>query len=147
MTERTTFMAFGDLLRDLAQQCRSAERFLRRAEARGMPAGQDAFAGWVADREKHIAASLEQCASEGPENLVQRRLQYMPEHHSWREPDDFSGGLRQLLLVNAAVVNVLREEADKSVSVEVGETLQDLTHQVHAINRGVSMSLVTGEDL
>jgi len=147
MTERTTFMAYGDLLRDLAGQCRSAEAFLRRAQAGELPAGQDAFAGWIAAKEGHIAHSLERCASDGPHNLVRRRLQYKPEHHAWQEPDDFNGGLRQLLCVNTGVVNVLQEEADKSVPVAVGETLRDLTQQVRAINRRVSLSLVTGEDL
>lgn len=145
---RDTFIAFGDLLKSLALQCRAAERFLRRAQAdTGAPMVTTEFAAWVAQREGRVATGLEQCAQQGPDNMVERRLQYQPSYRAWQDPDTTNLALRQVVVLNNAVAEALREATEKSVPVEIGEQMDDLTRQIDAINRKVSLAVVTSEDV
>jgi hypothetical protein len=146
MEQRETFIEYGDLLRELAAQCRAAEAFLSQGASRELDS-MDQLAEWVARREGRVADGLERCAEEGPANMVSRRLQFMPEHRAWEAPEDRVTALQQAVAVNNAVASVLREETEKSVPVDVGEQMDDLTRQVDAINRKVSLALVTSQDL
>ena len=146
MSERETFVAYGDLLMNLALQCRSVERALgRRAEDDGGLTVE--LAKWVAERQARVASGLERCAKEGPENLVARRLQFKPSYRAWLGPEQGDVALGQVVALNNVVTEVLAEEAEKSVPVELGEQMDDLTKQVDAINRKISLALVTSGDL
>lgn len=148
MKQRDTFIAFGDLLKNLALQCRAAERFLRRARAddrQSMVATE--FAVWVAQREGRVATGLEQCAQQGPDNMISRRLQFKPSYRAWLDPGDTALALKQVVALNNAVAEALAEVTEKSVPVEIGEKMADLTRQIDAINRKVSLAMVTAKDV
>lgn len=146
MAERETFVAFGDLLLKLALQCRAAERFLKqRTKAEAGVTVELAY--WVAERQARVASGLEGCAQEGPSNMVSRRLQYKPDYQAWLDPQETEPALKQVVNLNNTVSEVLQEVTDKSVPVEVGEQMQDLTRQVDAINRKVSLALVVSSDV
>lgn len=146
--QRDTFVAFGDLLKSLALQCRAAERFLRKLRADGSePMVTVEFAAWIAQREGRVATGLEQCVQHGPANMIARRLQYKPSYRAWLDPDTAKLALRQVVDVNNAVAEALREAAEKSVPVEIGEKMEDLTRQIEAINRKVSLAVVTSGDI
>jgi len=148
MKQRDTFISFGDLLKSLALQCRAAERFLRRAGADDAESTVTAeFANWVAKREGRVATGLEQCAQQGPENMIARRLQYKPSYRAWLDPGAAELALRQVVDLNNAVAEALAEATEKSVPVEIGEKMDDLTRQIDAINRKVSLAVVTAKDL
>lgn len=145
---RDTFIAFGDLLRNLALQCRAAERFLRKARADdGEPTVTAEFAAWVAQREGRVATGLEQCAQQGPDNMIARRLQYKPSYRAWLDPDTTGQALTQTVNLNNAVAEALDEATEKSVAIEIGEQMADLTRQIDAINRKVSLAVVTSDDV
>jgi hypothetical protein len=146
--QRDTFIAFGDLLKSLALQCRAAERFLRRAKTdRGAPTITAEFAAWVAEREGRVATGLEQCAQQGPENMIARRLQYKPSYRAWLDPGATESALKQVVDLNNAVAEALAEATEKSAPVELGEKMDDLTRQIDAINRKVSLAVVTAKDV
>ena len=146
--DRDTFIAFGDLLKSLALQCRAAERFLRRARADDSePTLTAEFAAWVAQREGRVATGLEQCAQQGPANMIARRLQYKPSYRAWLDPDTTRLALRQTVNLNNAVAEALDEATEKFVPIEIGEQMADLTRQIDAINRKVSLAVVTSDDV
>lgn len=147
-TQRDTFIAFGDLLKSLGLQCRAAERFLRKVRSDDAePTVTAEFAAWVAQRQARIATGLEQCALQGPENMVARRLQYKPSYRAWLDPGTTGLALKQVVNLNNAVAEALGEVAEKSAPVEIGEKMEDLTRQIDAINRKVSLAMVTSRDL
>jgi hypothetical protein len=146
MTERETFIACGELLRELAVQCRAAHKFLVQ-HADEVQGTQTELMRWVAERQERVAGGLERCAVEGPDNLVQRRLQYKPGYRAWRGPDSPERAFEQVVELNNLVAEVLDDEAEKSVPEAVTEHIQDLTRQVNAINRKISLALVVSTDL
>jgi len=146
MTQRDTFIACGDLLQDLALQCRSAQTFLAQ-NADDADGAQTGLMRWVAARQERVADGLERSALEGPDALIKRRLQYKPGYRAWRGPDSPEAALEQVVELNNVVTGVLGDEADKSVPEEATEHMQDLTRQVDAINRKISLAVVVSGDI
>jgi hypothetical protein len=146
MEKRETFVAYGDLLRELAAQCRASQECLRRCGRRDVD-GTDKLADWVARREGRLAEGLERCADAGPSKLVKRMLQYKPEHRCWQNPADCFAALEQTVAVNHAISEALQEEMRKSAPLDISEQMHDLMQQVDAINRKVSLAMVTSQDL
>ncbi|MEE4276867.1 MAG: hypothetical protein V2I82_00195 [Halieaceae bacterium] len=146
MQQRDTFIAYGDLLRELATQCRRSEGYLRERQGPDL-SNVDQLAEWVARRQGRLATGLSRCADQGPRKLVERRLQYKPHYRAWNEPGDRRAALESVVALNRIVTEVLDEEADKSVAIEIGEQMADLTAQIDAVNRKISLALVTSQDL
>lgn len=147
MPEQQTFIAFGDLLRDLAQQCRAAEHYLRHSEQVQDDSTHSELAPSVARHQRQVADALERCSAAGDESLVMRRLQYTAGHRPWTAPHTLEQGLRQTLAINNAVVSLLQDESDKSAPITIGQQMADLKTQIHGINRRISLALVTARDL
>lgn len=148
MEERGTFIQFGDLLLRLAEQCRlSAASLEGGGGGERSPDNREQFAKWVAQRQHRLAEDLARCVEECPENLINRRVQYQPGFREWQSPDGLQAALAQTVDLNSTVAGALQTETDKSSTVETGGLMQDLSRQVDAVNRKVSLALVTSQDL
>jgi hypothetical protein len=147
MVEQKTFITFGKLLQDLAAQCRAAEKYLYDGAGAQPDAVHRELANWVAGKERHLAACLDQLREEGEARVIGRRLQYKPWHGSWMPPSDLDQGLQQTIFVNNTVVSALQEESEKSAPVSMEELIADLAVQVSSINRRISLALISSRDL
>jgi type II secretory pathway pseudopilin PulG len=146
MGQRESFITFAELLRELASQCRAAGSFLGSSDRRQLDHTEQ-LAEWVARRQLRLAEGLERCASQGPQDLVGRELQFKSSYRAWHQPATIDQGLRQTIELNKAIARVLSEESEKAAPVDVSDQILELSQLVETVNRKLSLARVMEQDL
>lgn len=144
-TNRDTFLAFEEVLRELAANGRRAQQALEERLLRENDLHAELVA-WVRERNAQLLHGLEALAAGGPEELLRRRVQYTPDEALRRLPEN-GGLLVWVLEVNNQALTVLADLEDKTLAPEVEETLGDLVTQLEGINRRIALALNTAQDL
>lgn len=142
---RDTFMTFAELIGELARNCRCAQAALRRRLQQ-----EDDFHGelvaWVLDQQDALLKGLDDLVDRGPDELLQRRVQYTLDS-SLRNAPSGEGLLPWVLNINNEALEALSDLGDKTLAPEAEESIEDLETQFEGINRRIAMSLNTAQDL
>ena len=143
-----TFLSSAQLFERAAIRCREAEQGLRNyfgqaGEARLMEMKN------IADQEHQLACALERFVESGPAKVLNTRLQYQLDSKllkkiSSRSLDD---AVDQLTSLNNDLASTFHDQALKSGSPSVREAMENISTEVNAINRRISMIRVTAQDI
>lgn len=150
-TTRDTFLTFGELLEELAGNCRQALSALEQRErgGAGRP-GQDRYSAlvdWACERQRHLLEGLEGLAERGSPALLERYLQYRPELGPGPSVSDEESVFNWTIDANNLALEVLSDLQHKTLAPEVEATIADLVRQLEAINRKIAMALNTAGDV
>ena len=101
----------------------------------------------VAQEERELAGQLAEYAENGPANIVCTRLQYTLEEPGQPVAHSADAALENVTRVNRALAAILRDLTEKLAPDTVCESLEAFRLAVDAVNRRISMILVTARDL
>lgn len=147
-THQETFLTSAQLFERAAFRCREAETGLRNKlqvlnESKRMEMTS------IADQEQLLASALEGYAQHGPQKVLNTRVQYQLESGLDRkiQSHTLDEAYHQLTRLNKNLMNTFHDQALKCGSPSVSEAMKNISTEIDAVNRRISMIRVTAQDL
>ena len=147
-TQQDTFLSSAQLLERAASRCREAEKDLRK-KLESVSESKRLEISNVAHQEHLLACALEGYIKHAPKKVLNTCLQYQfdsslqKEIHSHSVDDTYE----QLTQLNEDLVKSFHDQAMKAGSPSFSEAMENVSREINAVNRRISMIRITAQDL
>lgn len=143
-----TFLSSAELFNRAAKRCREAESGLRK-QLRAADESARLEMSNVAKHEEHLARSLEGYIKHGPLSVLKTRVQYQLDSGLDKsiQSKNLNEAYENLLQLNKELIETFHDQALKSASPTVSEAMENMSAEIAAVNKQISMNRVTAQDM
>jgi hypothetical protein len=145
---RHTYLSTAEFIQRAAERCREAEMGLRTHLSEAGEADMMALKS-VADAEHLLACALERYVDSGPKEVLKTGIQYQMDSsiESKLDPRSLDEAIAQLTRLNMDLSRSFRDQASKAGTLHMSEAMDNISTEIDAISRRISMIRVTARDL
>jgi hypothetical protein len=143
---RETFMSYEGLLEEMADLCRQAAEALR-AHAHEADSRDRLIIDAVVDAELKLARDLLAYVHDAPEAVRKTHLQFHADFAPTTGTDSFEAALSALEALNGSMEGVVKAEAAKHGSTDVGEAMASLAQELVGAGKRIAWIQRSAGDL